>query len=207
MKKFISIFNFSLFIALSFLLLSGNLFAQGHNESRHKILILQDSRSLGENRELLSFLKSNDQSIVRITLNALANIQDTTVVENITEFLLNCNSMSLKIFGYSALGRLPCSASNKFLSEKLLTETDPFILSAVLESLGRVGDEQSLNLVFEFKSNNEDVLMAKSLSIARFTLRNIKSEDAVMYLAGVTSSNLSFPVKVYAAYALYRTRN
>jgi cyclophilin family peptidyl-prolyl cis-trans isomerase/HEAT repeat protein len=207
MKKFVNIFNFSVFTALGFLILSGSLFAQSFNESKHKILILQDSRSLGDNRELVNYLKSGDQSIVRITLNALANIQDTTVVGDITGFLQNCSSTSLKLFGYGALGRLPCSASNKFLSEKLFSETDPFVLSAVLESLGRVGDENSLNLVFEFKSNNEDVLMAKSLSMARFALRNIKSEDAVTYLAGVTGSNLSDPVKIYAAYALYRTRN
>lgn len=194
-------------ITIFFFLFSIQLFAQDLYETKHKILVLQDTRSLGEKRELVNYLKSSDESIVRITLNALANIQDSTTADDIGLFLHGNKSTGIKLFGYSALGRIPCGASDKYLLEALNSETEPFVLSAVLDALGRVGNEKSLNLVIEFKNNNEDVLKAKSLSIARFALRNIKSVDAVSFLSDVVESDLSETVKIHAAYALYRMRN
>jgi cyclophilin family peptidyl-prolyl cis-trans isomerase/HEAT repeat protein len=93
------------------------------------------------------------------------------------------------------------------LIKALNSETSNAVLSSILDALGKIGDDYCLNQVFEFKNNNEEVLKAKCLSIARFFIRNIKSEDAISFLIGIISSDLNISVKKYAAYALNRARN
>jgi cyclophilin family peptidyl-prolyl cis-trans isomerase len=188
-------------------LFSMNLFSQDLSDSEKQIYIYQDTRSLGEKRELIGFLGSKNNDIVIKTLYALANIADTSTVDDIAGILISTHSENKRSAAAFALGQIPCVKSNEYLLKALNSETNNIVLSSILDALGKIGKENSLNLVFEFKNNDEEVLKAKALSIARFAIRSIESEDVVSFLVGLASSNLSLPVKKCATYALYRIRN
>ncbi|MFA5405288.1 MAG: hypothetical protein WC358_10170, partial [Ignavibacteria bacterium] len=195
-------------IILAFLiLLSVNLLSQDFSEDEKQILIYQDTRSLGENKELTKYLDSKNNDLVIKTLYAFANIADSNTVDDIAKILISTHNDNKKSAAAFALGQIPCVKSNEYLVKALYSETSNPVLSSILDALGKIGDEYSLNLVFEFKNNDEEIIKAKTLSIARFFIRNIKSEDAVSFLAGVVNSDFNISAKKYAAYALYRTRN
>ncbi|MCX6163610.1 MAG: hypothetical protein NTU73_01915, partial [Ignavibacteriae bacterium] len=189
------------------LLLAINVFSQELSSDEKQILIYQDTRSLGENRELIKYLDSKNENLAIKTLYALANIADSNTVEDIAGILISTHNENKKSAAAFALGQIPCLKSNEYLLKALNSETNPVVLSSVLDALGKVGDGYSLNQIFEFKNNDEEVLKAKTLSIARFFIRNIKSEDALSFLVGAAKSDLYISVKKLAAYALYRTRN
>jgi cyclophilin family peptidyl-prolyl cis-trans isomerase/HEAT repeat protein len=194
-------------IIIIFFLFSIQLFAQDLSDSEKQILIYQDTRSLGENRELLKYLDSKNNNLVIKTLYALANISDSSTVDDIAKILISTHNEDKRSAAAFALGQIPCVKSNEYLLKALNSETNNVVQSAILDALGKIGNEYSLNLVFESKNNDEEVLKAKTLSIARFFIRNIKSEDAVSFIYGAANSDLYMSVKKLAAYALYRTRN
>jgi cyclophilin family peptidyl-prolyl cis-trans isomerase/HEAT repeat protein len=198
MSKILTVFLF---------LFSIQLFAQDFSEAEKKIWVYRDTRSLGEDRELVKYLDSKNTDLVIKALYALANIADSTTVDDIAKILISTHNGNKKSAAAFALGQISCEKSNEYLNKALISETNNEVLVSILDALGKIGNEYSLNLVFEFKNNEEEVLKAKSLSIARFFIRNIKSEDAVSFLAGVANSDLNISVKKFAAYALYRTRN
>ena len=70
-------------ILILFTLFTQCISAQNYSEDEKQILILQDSRTLGENNKLLNYLKSPEKTTVITALNALANIGDSNTVDNI----------------------------------------------------------------------------------------------------------------------------
>jgi cyclophilin family peptidyl-prolyl cis-trans isomerase/HEAT repeat protein len=198
MSKILTIFLF---------LFSIQLFAQDLSDSEKQIFIYQDTRSLGDNRELLKYLDSKNNNLVIKTLYALANISDSSTVDDIAKILISTHNEDKRSAAAFALGQIPCVKSNEFLLKAMNSETNNAVLSAILDAIGKIGNEYSLNFIFEYKNNDEEVLKAKTLSIARFFIRNIKSEDAVSFIYGAANSDLYMSVKKLAAYALYRTRN
>ncbi|MBP9095458.1 MAG: hypothetical protein KBG21_02555, partial [Ignavibacteria bacterium] len=62
-----------LFLFLSVILFSNIVLSQNYSSEEKEILLLQDSRTLGENDKLLSYLKSDNADVVSRALFALAN--------------------------------------------------------------------------------------------------------------------------------------
>ena len=93
------------------------------------ILELQDSRTLGENNSLLNYLNSDNEAIVKRTLIALANIQDSSACEEIGIILLTNPSSEIRKLAAFALGQIPSYASEMFLIQSLQDEKNINVLS------------------------------------------------------------------------------
>lgn len=180
---------------------------QDFSDTEKKILELQDMRSLGENRELIGFLGSKNDKTVLKTLNALANIADSTTVDDIGKILISTHNTEKRSYAAITLGQIPCEKSRDYLIKCLNTETESPVLALAMNSLGLIGDENSLKMVLDIKPTDNDVLKAKCLSMARFAIRKINSPDAVSFLVEIANSGLNPSVKRYAAYAFARIRN
>ena len=188
-------------------LLSINLFSQELSEDEKQIYIYQDTRSLGENRELIKYLDSKNIELAIKTLYALANIADSNTVEEIAGILISTHNDNKKSAAAFALGQIPCEKSKEYLTKALNTETSPLVLSAILDALGKVGDENSLNAILNLNNNDKIVLKSTALSIGRFAIRSIRTADAVNFLKIMINTSEDLETLRYAAYGLFRTRN
>ncbi len=193
--------------AIFLFLFSINLFAQDFSEAEKQIYIYQDTRSLGKNRELIKYLDSKNTELVIKALYALANIADSNTVEEIAGVLISTHSENKKSAAAFALGQIPCEKSKEYLIKALNSETNPFVLSVILDALGKVGDENSLNSVLNLGSDDKTVVKAMALSVARFALKNIRTAEAVNFLKNILITSSDLEILRYAAYGLFRTRN
>lgn len=198
MKKYITVF---------LLLFTVILKAQDISEDEKKILVYQDTRSLGTNRELLGYLKSSDDKLVRKTLLALANIQDSTTVDDIGYVLLNSNAVLNKTFSCFALGQIPCLKSTEYLLKSFSQDTDSLVMSASLFALGKTGTAETLDFLLNHLPESSYSKNALAFSISKFAIRNIKNENAITFLCELAKGSTPSVDEAIIAYAFARTRN
>jgi peptidylprolyl isomerase len=181
--------------------------AQDFSDSEKQILVYRDSRSLGENRELIGFLDSKSDVIVIKTLYALADIADSTTIDDIAEILNSTHNENIRSSAAFALGQIPCGKSIGYLTKALNTESSFVVLVTVLDALGKVGNENSLSTMLNYKNDNEIILKAMTLSVARFALRGIRSEEGIIFLKNIINRTSDIKTNRFAAYGLFRTRS
>lgn len=194
-------------VFLIFLLCVTSAHTQMFSPDERKILELQDSRTLGEDNALLNYLNSENETLVKRTLIALANIQDSATCEEIGKILLKNPLPGIRKVSAFALGQIPSFSSEKFLLQSLSDEKDITVLSEVIESLGKTGSTATLDEVLKFKNENEEIKKAKAMSVFFYSLRNIKTQSGIDYLKSLINGNSSPGTKKAAAYAFYRFRN
>ncbi len=199
-KSFISV------TVLLFIFLVQNTLSQIFNDDIKNILMLQDSRTPGKDKILLNYLYSNDAEVILKTLIALANIQDTTTVNAIGNLINHNNNLIRKQTAFT-LGQINCFESKSILEEALLKENDILVKSEIVNSLGKVGDDNSLELITKMNIQNDELNSTIALSIARFAIRNIKSEEAINTLKKILRTDFSNKAESNVAYAFYRMRD
>ena len=119
-------------ILILFTLFTQCISAQNYSEDEKQILILQDSRTLGENNKLLNYLKSPEKTTVITALNALANIGDSNTVDNIGDALINGKEIQIRSVAAFALGQIPCNNSIDYLTKALNSEQESETLISYL---------------------------------------------------------------------------
>ena len=179
-------------------------FGQKLSDAQREILMLQDQRSLGDGK-LVSYLRDGDAQIRFKALIALANIQDTATSAQVSA-LLNDNDPRVRSAAAFALGQTGPSKYQDSLLQKLSKETDPDVVVRILEALGRIGRESSLDAVIDFDggSASPQIMAGQAMSVARFALRGIKNERSIWFCF----ENLSQPnaeVRWKSLFALWRT--
>lgn len=177
--------------------------AQNFTPEEKEILLLQDSRTFGENDKLLSYLKSDNKDIVCRTLFALANIQDSSAVDEIGTVLLQSTDNGIKYMAAYALGQIPCEPSQIFLRTALKSDPNFYVKTQLLEAIGKVGSEEDLQFIYD--ETNSDYNVHKALALVRFGLRKIKNEKSFQVLADILNSNTDSGVKMLCLYAMWRT--
>lgn len=207
MNKYITIFAFFVFAAANTFLFSIQLPAQDLSDSEKQILVYRDTRSLGENRELVKFLNSKNEVVVIRTLYALADIADSTTVDDIAGILISTHNENKRSTAAFALGQIPCGKSIEYLTKSLNTETSLVVLVTVIDAMGKIGNENSLNALLNYDNNIEIILKTKTLSIARFALRNIRTEEGITFLKNIINNSTDIETNRFAAYGLFRTRS
>ena len=194
-------------ILILFTLFTQCISAQNYSEDEKQILILQDSRTLGENNKLLNYLKSPEKTTVITALNALANIGDSNTVDNIGDALINGKEIQIRSTAAFALGQIPCGKSVFYLDSSRYKEETPEVVKYIFDALGKVGDKSSLELILSSQYSDPGVNEYVALSIARFAIRGIKSNEAIKYLKELINSNPSKELEEKIAYALFRMRS
>lgn len=194
------------FISL-ILLLAVTLPAQDFSEDEKLIYVCRDTRYLGENNELVRFLGSKNNNLVINSLYVLADIADSNTVENIAGILIAAHNKDKKSAAAFALGQIPCDKSKYLLLKALYNENDPEVICSIIDALGKVGDENSLSVILNYNNSDNTIAKAITLAIARFAVRNIKTEEGVNFLKNILTSAPDLETLRYTAYALYRIRS
>jgi len=194
-----------IFIILAAFFFTNITLSQDFSPEEKEILLMQDSRTLGENDKLLTYLNSDNTDIVSRALFALANIQDSSTVDEIGMVLLTNPSVSVRIMAAFAIGQISCEPSRVFLRTALKSETDMYVNEQLLEALGKIGDTDDLKLVPSNVSSIDYNQYYSALSILRFGLRKIKDADSFQTLANILNSNPGKLAKQMCLYTFWRT--
>ncbi len=150
------------------------------------------------------YLKSKDEQKIKAVLLGLANLNDTTFHDEITEldfvkygklisFALGCNN--------------PSEISLGFLREKAKS-VQGTVCRDVFDALGKIGDSTDLKWITELNAAN-DAWKSEgvSMAIANFALRGIRNPQSQPSLMKIlTKRSLDNRTKFLAAYALLRAR-
>lgn len=188
------------------LLLARTLIAQDFSEEEKQIYIYRDTRSLGENNELIEYLGSKNNNLVIKSLYALADIADSNTVESIAGILISTHNKDKKSAAAFALGQIPCDKSKHLLLKALRYENDPEVVCSIIDALGKIGDENSLAVILGYNNSDNTVAKATALAIARFAVRNIKTKEGTAFLKNIVTAAPDLEALRYTAYALYRIR-
>ncbi len=194
-----------LFLFLSVISFTNIVLSQNYSPEEKEILLLQDSRSLGENDKLLSFLKSDNSDVVSRAIFALANIQDSSTADEISTVLLTNQNEYIRFLAAYALGQIPCEPSQIYLRTALKSETNMYVREQLLEAIGKIGTEEDLNLIPSDVSNIDYDKFYSALSVLRFGLRKIKNERSFQILADILNLNPDKNSTMLCLYTLWRT--
>jgi peptidylprolyl isomerase len=191
-----------LFLLLSLILYSGIAFSQNYSTEEKKILLLQDSRTFGENDKLLFYLKSDNADVVSRAIFALANIQDSSSADELGTVLLQNQNKYLRFLAAYALGQIPCEPSQIFVRTALKSETEPLVKEQLLEAIGKIGMEEDLQ--FTYEKYGAEYNFYKALMILRFGLRKLKNEKTFAELVDILNSNPDSKTKMLCLYTMWR---
>lgn len=194
-------------VFLIFLLCVSSAHTQIFSPDERKIFELQDSRTLGENNALLNYLHSENETLVKRALTALANIQDTTTCDEIGELLLKNPSAEIRKLSAFTLGQIPSAETELYLTKSLQNESSNNVLSDVINSLGKTGSESSLDAILKLYNDAGEIQKAKAMAIVFYAIRNIKTQNGIDYLKNVISEKPGTETERAAAYAFYRFRD
>lgn len=194
-----------LFLILSTVIFSNIVLSQNYSPEEKEILLLQDSRTFGENDKLLSYLKSDNPDVVSRAIFALANIQDSSSADELGTILLTSDNQYIKFLAAYALGQIPCEPSQIYLRTALKSETNMYVREQLFEAIGKIGTEDDLNLVPSDVSNIDYDKFYSALTILRFGSRKIKNERSFQILADILNSNPDNKTTMLCLYTLWRT--
>jgi len=143
------------------------------------ILQLQDQCSLGGGK-LIEYLKNENGLLRYRAAIALANVQDTSAAGALGVTLKD-GDKNVRTASALALGQLRSSRAADELLSSLALEKDPEVIARILEALGKISSSKYLDSLL--RMNDEEPLKFPqkgfALCIARFAIRQIKSERAI----------------------------
>lgn len=190
-------------LLFSFFIITNISLSQDFSPEEKEILLLQDSRTLGENDKLLTYLKSDDEKIVSRAIFALANIQDSSTADELGIIVMQSPNASLRYMAAYALGQIPCEPSQIYLRTALKSEANSNVKMQLLEALGKVGTEEDLQFVYETTQPGYDY--SKAAALMRFGLRKIKNEKSFQILTDILKSSTEKETKELCLYTMWRT--
>ncbi|MBI4428956.1 MAG: peptidylprolyl isomerase [Ignavibacteriales bacterium] len=183
------------------LILTSQGFAQRLTDDEKEILKLQDQRSVGDSR-LRVFLNHSSPKLRYRAAIACANIQDSSSMSFLTP-LLKDSDASVRSAAAFALGQIGARSAKELLLEALKTEQEVSVASRLLEALGRIGDGATLDFMVEYAPKKQNLEGYLAIALARFALRNVKSERSV-WLSFDLLQQPNVEIQWKALYALWR---
>ncbi len=197
-------------ISLIVILICSQAIAQPFKKEEKEILEMQDTRTLGKDKELIKLLNSQKDEIAFYSALALANIGDTSVIDEIGIRLLEPTALYVNNALAFALGELNSYKGAEYLLRIINenkgenTKTTGKLFSELLNNLGRIGNENELNAVTGLKSDNHIVNSYIALAIARFGMRKIKNDKSFLKLAEFMEQSADSTVRKHVAFAFNR---
>jgi cyclophilin family peptidyl-prolyl cis-trans isomerase/HEAT repeat protein len=179
-------------------------YAQLISPNEREILQLQDQRSLGEGK-LVSYLKDQNVQLRYRAANALANLQDSSTVEELA-ISLKDSDKDVRAASALALGQIRTwSAANALLST-LSFKREPQVIARILEAIGKCGLPEHLDTLLNLSEQEPMKFPVKefAMCIARFAVRQIRTERSIWKCFEYTS-NKSQDECSAALFALWRS--
>lgn len=163
-------------------------FSQTLNSDEKLILELKDTRTFGKDNQLLEMLRSSDNDKASLAAFALTNFNDTSIINILGEKLLDhsADQFSAKMSAF-ALGQINSHNSPVYLKKKLneiiYEDNKTLLIIEIINSLGKTGNEEELNILVKLNSENRLINSAIAMAIARFGMRKIKNDAGFRKLA------------------------
>ncbi len=197
MKAIIIVLTFCLFL-FSF----GN--AQTLKSEEKEILHLQNQRVVG-NTQLHRYLHHNDEQVRWRALIAIANIEDTTALDEVYRCLMDEKEHIRATAAFTISYIAPPFYADTLL-KLLLKENSTSVQSALMEAIGFLGDEKVLEELTDLNIQDlkQELLEPLALCYARLAQRGIKSERSIWQCFDM----LQYPdpsLQAKALYALWRS--
>jgi len=177
--------------------------SQYFSDDAKNILQIQDTRDKKKIDELYNYLNPLDAHLVKRSLVALANIADSNTINYINAVMVNSTCPDCRKTAAFAMGQLMCTNAPKYLTVALAADTEPSVVAAILESLGKTGDADALNTVVSYNSENNVINAAIAYSIDKFARRHVLSPEAVSKLSLLIHSTTDTNVIRNCANALF----
>lgn len=191
------------------IIFSYSLFSQPFTDDEKKILELQDKRTLGKNKDLVTYLNSNVTENAYLSAIALANIGDTSVLNDLYQKLLTVDSYVPHNSAF-ALGEsgtftaadflFPALKDNINKNDKLTRE----LVCELLNNLGRTGNETHLKELLSIKTNDGIITPYIALAIARFGMRKYKDENSFQFIINLMKQDDNEELNKMAAFCFNR---
>jgi len=184
-------------------------FSQPLNDDEKLILEYKDTRSLGKDDYLIEMLRSSDNLKHSLAAFAISNFSDTVFLDIIGEKLLGneVDGFSSRFLAF-ALGQMNSSKSPVYLNQKLNKvlndNNNTLLIMEIVNSLGKTGNEENLDILTKIKSENRLINSAIAIAIARFGMRKIKSDAGFRKLAELFEQSADSTVRRNVAFAFNR---
>lgn len=177
--------------------------AQKLTRDEQEILWRQDQRIV-DDTVLVRYLSHKESRIRKQAAMALANIQDSTTIPFLLP-LLHDRYSSVRSAAAFALGQIGSALPEGDLAERLRQETNADVIARLLESLGKTGSVDSYDdvVAFGLPRKLSGLKADIAMSVARFALRNIKSDRGVVLCFDLLEEE-DTRVQWNALYALWR---
>jgi len=176
-----------------------------HLLDRPDLQALVEAQEARETAPLVDALGANDSVVRARAAFALASVQEPAAVPALLRALAD-PAAGVRADAAFALGQTADSSASKALLTALESETNPVARDRILEALGKVGDEASLERVAATRVP-ADELGALALAIGRYGLRGVGAPAAVSRLVAILGDPATAPpVREDAAYYFGRAK-
>ncbi len=164
----------------------------------------QDQRDVSN---LLTYLKNKNSLYRKYAAMAFASVQDKGAVPELTA-LLNDENSEVRIAAAYAIGQIGDEAAENGLIESFGTETVDSVKMVILESLGKCGGDQSLELLgkSDLGSGSPVVMKGQALGIYRAVLRKKYTQNGIKTVIGTLLKSGSDDVRFYSSNVLSRIK-
>jgi peptidylprolyl isomerase len=170
--------------------------------SLQRILDIENQRK-AQDPFLLTSLKSPSSRVVKSALMALGRIGDPDFGTKEISDLLNGKSQENKIVAAFALSLIGSESSRRVLNQHASIQSDNIVIAALVEAMGRGGDESTLTQLLPFLRDKNDPKVIESAvkAIGLLWAKGVKTEGGALAQLG---KYLNTPAAFSAAFAMSR---
>lgn len=136
---------------------------------------------------------------------ALGEIQDETIIDKLAEYL-DDKDEEVRIYTAFALGQIKSSNAEYSLIKHYKTEKSLLVKKEILEAIGKCGTETGLNFITTINTNENTILKAKIIGLAKFAERKIENQKTLNYIFSLIENKTTTEnTKYWCSYYLYRS--
>ncbi len=176
------------------------------------ILNAKDQRNADQ---IGQFLQSEDVTERFLAVEASASLQDQQLADQLFQLLNSDPSQKVRATAAYAIGQIGQEENLSRLVESFAqqdtTNYNSPVRSAILEAVGKCGDQGALNLIASVRTygpDDDQLLLGQARAIYRFGLRNIHSDQAVETMVErLLDNELNDQVRLMSAHYLARNPN
>ncbi len=161
----------------------------------------QDERNTAA---LLPYLSHENNTYREAATLAFGSVQDTNVIEQLAPLLNDKEEAIQKAAAYS-MGQTRSGSADGWLQGALGQTTSHEVKKVILEALGKCGDENTLNFIISFATNNDPLLMEGQMwALYQFGLQRITSKEGTALAVQMLDASKPYEVRFAAAHYLAR---
>jgi len=175
------------------------------DETVRQIYTLQDQR---DSEDLFPYFKNKNPLYRKYAVLSFASIQDKEAVDELT-LLLSDEDQGVRMAAAYALGQTADIKAEPGLLKSFKTEKSDNVRMTILESLGKCGGDESLELLSDpsLSRGNDLIMKGQALGIYRSILRKKHTKKGLETIINTLMKSDLADVRFYTSNALSRIRD